>query len=88
MESSPQINRIAGAAVMVAASSGMAMAGNGHLVIGKIDHLNPRKHELTVRQQVYRYNPRMTSGLRIGEAVKIMYRNAHGHRVADRIWPA
>lgn len=88
MDNSTHMKRIAGAAVAVAASSGMAMAANGHVIVGKIDHMNPRKHELTVRQQVYRYNPRTTAALRIGEAVKVMYRNAHGHRVADKIWPA
>lgn len=88
MDNSTHLGWIAGAAVVDAESSGVATAADGHIVIGKIDHKNPRKHELTVRQQVYRYNPRTTTALRIGEAVKIMYRNAHGHRVADKIWPA
>jgi hypothetical protein len=83
------IIKTAGAALALTASAGIAVAAPQHEVVGKIEHLNPRKHQLTLKHQIYRYDPRSAGvSLRVGEPVKIIYRNAHGHRIAEKIWPA
>jgi hypothetical protein len=83
------MKKLVGAALALTAGAGIAIAANEHVVVGKIEHLNPRKHEFTVRHHVYRYNPRTTGqALRLGGAIKIHYRNAHGHRIAYDISPA
>jgi hypothetical protein len=82
--------RIAGFAIAMTAAAGAAVAaGSTHEVTGRIEHLNPKRQHLTVRNQVYRYDPRLMGvGLRRGEQVRILYREQHGHRTAIRIVPA
>ncbi len=58
-------------------------------VTGRIQHLNPRAHNITVKSATYRYNPRLAGmPLRRGEEVRILYRESHGHRIAVKIMPA
>ena len=69
-------------------AAGSAMAAAKHQAVGKIEHLNPRGHTLTVNHEVYRYNPRLASGpLKRGEWVHITYRVGHGHRIVEKIKP-
>ena len=77
-------------AVVLATGAGAAAAAGGtQEAKGRIEHLNPRAQHLTVGHQTYRYDPRaMGQGLRRGEKVSIVYREAHGHRYAIRILPA
>ncbi|MGQ0455765.1 MAG: hypothetical protein ACT4OU_01755 [Hyphomicrobium sp.] len=79
----------AGVALAVAANASGAMAALQHEARGKIERINPRAMHLTVNHRVYRYNPRLTGAwLKRGEFVKVYYRTAHGHRIANRIVPA
>jgi hypothetical protein len=56
---------------------------------GRIEHLNPRGHHLTVGHQIYRYDPRIAGvALRRGEPVRVIYRERNGHRYAVQILPA
>jgi len=80
---------IAGIALAMTAAAGTAIAASPtHEVKGRIEHLNPKRQHLTVRNQVYRYDPRLMGvGLRRGEQVRILYREQHGHRTAIQIIP-
>lgn len=82
--------QVAGVALAMTAAAGAAVAASPtHEVTGRIEHLSPKRQHLTVRNQVYRYDPRiMGLGLRPGEHVRILYREQHGHRTAIRIVPA
>ncbi|MCC7252291.1 hypothetical protein [Hyphomicrobium sp.] len=72
---------------MTAAGAASA-ASPTHEVTGRIEHLNPKGQNLTVRNHVYRYDPRLMGvGLRRGEHVRILYREQHGHRYAIQILP-
>jgi hypothetical protein len=77
-------------AVALATSAGAAAAaGATHEAKGRIEHLNPRAQHLTVGHKTYRYDPRaMGQGLRRGEEVRVVYREAQGHRYAIKILPA
>ncbi len=69
-------------------AAGAAAASPTHTVTGRIEHLNPRGNHLTIKNEVYRYDPRLMGvGLRAGEKVRIIYREQHGHRVAASILP-
>jgi len=82
------IRKVTSAAVAITAAAGAAAASPTQTVTGRIDHLNPRGQSLIVRNEVYRYDPRLIGvGLRAGETVRIQYREQHGHRVASRITP-
>ena len=84
------MNKIAGVALALSASAGAAAAADANLETrGRIEHLNPRGHHLTVGSQTYRYDPRLTGmPLRRGEDVRIVYRERRGHRIALQILPA
>lgn len=76
------------AIAMTTAASAAVAASPAHEVTGRIEHLNPKGQHLTVRNQVYRYDPRLMGvGLRRGERVHIIYREQHGHRNAIKIIP-
>ncbi|HML41393.1 MAG: hypothetical protein JNN24_17165 [Hyphomicrobium zavarzinii] len=76
-------------AITTGAGAAAAASPAPHEVTGRIQHLNPRAHHLTVKSQTYRYNPRLTAmSLRRGEDVRIQYRESHGHRIAVKILPA
>ncbi len=81
---------VAGVTLAAMRSAGVAAAASlAHEVKGRIEHLNPKRQHLTVRNHVYRYDPRLMGvGLRRGEQVHILYREQHGHRTAIRILPA
>lgn len=81
--------RIAGIALAMSTATGAAVAASPtHEVKGRIEHLNPKRQHLTIRNQVYRYDPRLMGlGLRRGEQVRILYREQHGHRTAIQIIP-
>jgi hypothetical protein len=81
---------IGAVAVALATGAGTASAaGATHEARGRIEHLNPRAQHLTIGHQTYRYDPRaMGHGLRRGEEVRVVYREAHGHRYALKILPA
>jgi len=80
---------LAALAIMTSAGAAVAASPAPHEVTGRIEHLNPRAHHLTVKSHMYRYNPRLTHvSLRRGEEVKILYREHNGHRVAVQILPA
>lgn len=83
------IKHITGVAFAVTAAAGAAFAASPtHEVTGRIEHMNPKRQHLTVRNQVYRYDPRvMGAGLRRGDEVRILYRELHGHRTAIHIVP-
>lgn len=82
--------KTAGIALAMTAAAGAAVAASPtHEVTGRIEHLNPKGQHLTLRNQVYRYDPRLMGvGLRRGEQVRIVYREQHGHRYVLRILPA
>lgn len=84
------IKTITGVTVAMTAAAGAASAASATQEIsGRIEHLNPKAQHLTLKNQVYRYNPRvMGVGLRRGENVRIFYREQHGHRYAIQILPA
>ena len=76
------------AIAMTTAAGAAVAAGPAHEVTGRIEHLNPKGQYLTVRNQVYRYDPRLMGvGLRRGERVHIIYREQHGRRNAIKIMP-
>ncbi len=82
------ISTVALAMTAAAASTALA-AGPTHEVSGKIERLDPGAHHLTVRSQIYRYDPSVTSmNLHRGEPVRIIYRENHGHRYIIQILPA
>jgi Fe2+ transport system protein FeoA len=89
-ESMRIVKKVAGVALAMTTAAGAAVAASPtHEVTGRIEHLSPKRQHLTVRNQVYRYDPRLMGvGLRRGEQVRILYREQHGHRVAVRIIPA
>lgn len=77
------------ALVIATGASAAAAAGPTHEAKGRIEHLNPRGHHLTIGHQTYRYNPRtMGAALKRGETVHVVYRQAHGHRYVVQILPA
>jgi hypothetical protein len=83
------MKKLAIVALAVTAGAGIASAASPSEVTGRIQHLNPRAHHITVKSQTYRYDPRLTGmPLRRGEEVRILYRESHGHRVALKIMPA
>lgn len=84
------MKKVAGIALAMTTAAGAASAASlTHEVTGRIEHLNPKRQHLTIRNQVYRYDPRLIGvGLRRGEPVRILYREQHGHRYAVRILPA
>lgn len=84
------IKTIGTVALALATGAGAASAASAtHEAKGRIEHLNPRAQHLTVGHQTYRYDPRaMGQGLRRGEEVRVVYREAHGHRYAIKILPA
>lgn len=84
------MKKLAGVALAMTAAAGAAAAASPqHEVVGKIQHLNPRGHHLTVKSATYRYDPRMLgAGLHRGDTVRIVYRERHGHRYAIQILPA
>ncbi len=84
------IKRVAGMTLAATAAAGAAATASfAHEITGRIEHLSPKRQHLTVRNQVYRYDPRLMGlGLRRGEQVRILYREQHGHRTAIRILPA
>ncbi|MDQ8699618.1 hypothetical protein [Hyphomicrobium sp. LHD-15] len=76
-------------AVTAGASAAAAAGPSAMEVTGRIQHLNPRAHHITVKSQTYRYNPRLAGmTLRRGEEVRILYRESHGQRIAVKILPA
>jgi hypothetical protein len=81
--------KVAGVTLAMTAAAGAAIAASPtHEITGRIEHLNPKRQHLTLRNQVYRYDPRLMGvGLRRGEQVRILYREQHGHRTALRIIP-
>lgn len=84
------MKKTAGFALAMTTAAGAAVAASPtHEVTGRIEHLNPKGQHLTIRNQVYRYDPRLMGvGLRKGEPVRIVYREQHGHRYVLRILPA
>jgi hypothetical protein len=85
-----KLKTIGTAALALAIGAGAASAaGATHEAKGRIERLNPRAQHLTVGHQSYRYDPRAVGqNLRRGEEVRVVYREAHGHRYAIRILPA
>ncbi|MGE0022374.1 MAG: hypothetical protein AB7S70_01945 [Hyphomicrobium sp.] len=82
------VKKVTSAALALTAAAGAAAASPTQTITGRIDHLNPRGHSLIIRNEVYRYDPRLMGvGLRAGEKVRVHYREQHGHRVASRITP-
>ncbi|WP_295555278.1 hypothetical protein [uncultured Hyphomicrobium sp.] len=84
------VKKAAGVALAMTAAAGAAAAASPtQEITGRIEHLNPKGQHLTLRNQVYRYDPRLMGvGLRKGEQVRIFYREQHGHRYAIQILPA
>ncbi len=83
------MKKLAIVALAVTAGASAAAAAGPSEVTGRIQHLNPRAHHLTVKSQTYRYNPRLAGmTLRRGEEVRILYRESHGQRIAVKILPA
>jgi protocatechuate 3,4-dioxygenase beta subunit len=85
------MKKLALIALAVTTGTGAAAAASATPgeVTGRIQHLNPRAHHITVKSQTYRYNPRLAGmSLRRGEEVRILYRVSHGQRVAVKIMPA
>jgi hypothetical protein len=88
---SKHLQRIAGVALALTAAAGAASAASADTreVVGKIQHLNPRGHHITVKSATYRYDPRLMGvGLHRGDTVRIVFRERHGHRYAVQILPA
>jgi hypothetical protein len=86
-----RMNKLALVTLAVTAGAGAASAASlaPKEVTGRIQHLNPRAHHITVKSETYRYDPRLAGmPLRRGEEVRILYRESHGHRIAVKILPA
>ena len=85
-----KLKTIGTVALALATGAGAASAASAtHEAQGRIERLNPRAQHLTVGHQTYRYDPRaMGHSLRRGEVVRVVYREAHGHRYAIKILPA
>lgn len=86
----PVAKRAAAALLAMSTAAGAAAAASPtHEVVGKIQHLNPHGHHLTVKSRTYSYDPaKVGAHLNRGEEVRILYRESHGHRTAIRILPA
>lgn len=85
------MKKLAIVALAITTGAGAAAAASAapNEVTGRIQNLNPRAHNITVKSQTYRYNPRLAGmSLRRGEHVRILYRESHGHRIAVKILPA
>jgi len=84
------IKKFAGVALAMGAGvTAAAAAGPSLEAKGRIEHMNPRGHYLTVGNQTYRYDPRILGmDIHRGEHVRVLYRERHGHRYAVQILPA
>ncbi|HEX2842840.1 hypothetical protein [Hyphomicrobium sp.] len=84
------VKQFAGVALAISAGAGAAMAAGSNLeASGRIEHLNPRGHHITVGNETYRYDPRLTgTPLRRGESVRVVYRERRGLKIALQILPA
>lgn len=84
------MKKLAIVALAATTGAGAAAAASPTMeVTGRIQHLNPKAHHITVKSQTFRYDPRLAGmELRRGDAVRVLYRESHGHRIAVKILPA